>query len=208
MQAFVARACSEWRGSQAVDPQLRALAAEIAPLCATKPELALQRLQQLVPDVARGFPLRSTTERLARTITLETFYLHHVTEEARAQFTAYSHFASVIRKTSPGARGTLLRSFLGDEPLIPAEHSWLVRSSFIDGMNGATALRRLEMPALPPVVVLHLDGSRLPGVRAPRLEDAVAGGHYYWSPTGHLAAAELLDGAIPMAALLEVEYRP
>lgn len=191
--------------------RVRRDAAALMELASSQPRLARRRLEDLRLSVLPDLPLVAPAVDYARCISVETFWRFHVRWDRKAMFGQGSE-AYRRHLESQSDPANIAHQDLSPEPvLFPAAHSWLIPATNLEGANGPTLRRRLELgESRPPYVVFFFPRPRLRAagveIREPRGIDALPGPQLQWTPEG--VPDERIDRDVPLAALGWIEWRP
>jgi hypothetical protein len=192
--------------------EVRREAEGLLPLIDQNPALAETRLEALYNRVVPALLTHPPTEDLCRCVPIRSFFLYHVTDDARSDYRDSIDFGQEVAARPDPARflKTLLRR---DAPLFRAAHSWMVGYSGVQHLDGVEIKRALALnDTHPPYVIFLMTREKLlaagVGVRPSTALDAVPAGITYWDadglPTG---LDEYVDRDIPYAALERLEWR-
>ena len=174
----------------------------------SQPELVLNHLEELRPQVVPDLPMWPPTCDYARCVPVATFWSHHLRPDRREVFaTPEDYLVHLEAEVDPAATaGGDLKSGI----LVAAAHSWLVPAARIAGLDGARIKSRLNLDHESPYIVMMFPAARMTAagvdVREPRGIDAVPGRFTGWSPGD--VPDERIDQDIPVAALGDLEWRP
>jgi hypothetical protein len=188
-------------------------AEELLSLADRNASLAEVRLHDLYDDVAPTLPMHPVDRDMCRCVSVTTFFLHHMDEDARSSYRDSLDFLDVLREAE-NPEQLLSKSLSNAEPLFPAAHSWMTPCTEV-GCLGSSELGRVLalVDSEPPYVMFAMTEARLlaagVAVRRATALDAIPAGTAYWDvdglPTG---ITEFVDQDIPTSSLGGLSWRP
>ena len=188
---------------------LRREARSLESLASSKPDLVVEELEVLRDGVLRDLALLAPTVDYARCVSVPVFWRYHLRPAQRGIFRTGELYRRYLESLSD-CEAVLGNDLRDDEPLVPADHSWLVPVSRIAGLDGAATKRRLRIDDEPPYIVMVFPAERMAAtgvdLREPRGVDAVPARLLRWSPGD--VPDERIDQDIPTAALGGLQWRP
>ena len=187
----------------------RRAAAGLEPLAASRPAVALYRLEELRGQVVPDLPSWPPICDYARCVPVDTFWDYHIQPSRRDMFEHGEDYRRHLEDhADPAAIARL--DLHPDEVLVPASHSWLVPADRIVGISGARTKSLLKIDHEPPylLMIFPVATMRTAGVavREPRGVDAVPKRLTQWSAGD--VPGERIDADIPLAALGSLQWQP
>lgn len=199
-------------GDATLPPSVRSEASRIHREAWIRPQRALDDLDNLHRRVVPTLTCARPTESLARCVSIETFFLHHLRSDIRYRVGSSQAYQSRIGQAADPSAA--LRHDLAVDPILfPAEFSWMAPLQRLGRLTGTESRHALGTLQEPPFVVFVLPLSRLRSalvvVRPPCAIDAIPGRNHQWRPPRRqYPPTELVDRDIPLDALREVRWRP
>lgn len=196
------------REDSGLPKHVRRKAAKLTHLATSKPDLALERLDELHKDLAPHLPLDAPTIDYARCISIEAFWQFNLEPAIRELFTSPADYQRAI-EADPNPEDRLTRE-LGPGMIAPATHSWLIPVQRIIDLTGSQTRALLNSNQQPPYVVMVFSTTKMASVdlkvRKPRGIDAIPKRHTQWHPGN--VPDERIDCDIPLLALERIEWKP